>query len=197
MRKILLLYAVTVTALLLVGARHYRTENRRLTNNQQALASEVERFRNRLGEAAAEAQVLQLRAAEFEELRAASAARIRDLGIRLRRAEVSARAVAESRLTIAAPVRDTIVIIRRDTVLVHDTVRLFRWQDRWTTVDGCLFNDSVTCRIASVDTLHQVVYRVPRRFLFIRWGTKCLRQQISSSNPHTRIVASEYIDIER
>ena len=37
----------------------------------------------------------------------------------------------------------------------------------------------------------------PRRFLFIRWGTKALRQEIISSNPHTRIVYSEYIRIER
>ena len=52
-------------------------------------------------------------------------------------------------------------------------------------------------RIRSVDTLRQVVHRVPRRFLFIRWGTKALRQQIVSSNPHTRIVYTEYVRIER
>ena len=49
----------------------------------------------------------------------------------------------------------------------------------------------------SADTLRQVVHRVPRRFLFIRWGTKALRQEIVSSNPHTRIIYSDYVKFER
>lgn len=53
------------------------------------------------------------------------------------------------------------------------------------------------CRIRSIDTLRQVVHRIPRRFLFIRWGTKALRQEIVSTNPHTRIVHAEYVKIER
>ena len=48
-----------------------------------------------------------------------------------------------------------------------------------------------------VDTLRQAVHRIPRRFLFIRWGTKALRQEIVSTNPHTRIVYAEYVKIER
>ena len=51
----------------------------------------------------------------------------------------------------------------------------------------------MTCRIESVDTLRQIVHRVPRRFLFIRFGTKAVRQEIVSSNPHTRIVYAEYV----
>ena len=78
-----------------------------------------------------------------------------------------------------------------------DTLRGFRWEDPWTVVEGRLRNDSVTCRIRSVDTLRQIVHRIPRRFLFIRWGTKALRQEIVSSNPHTRIVYAEYIRLER
>ena len=50
-----------------------------------------------------------------------------------------------------------------------------------------------SCRVESVDTLRQVVHRVPRRFLFIRFGTKAVRQEIVSSNPHTRIVYAEYV----
>ena len=53
------------------------------------------------------------------------------------------------------------------------------------------------CRVESTDTLRQVVHRIPRRFLFIRWGTKALRQEIVPSNPHTRIVYSDYVKFER
>lgn len=197
MKKYLLLYAVVLTALSVFGLRYYRAENRRLRQNQSALTARTELFRNYLGEAAAETQVLRLRAAEFKELRAADAERIRALGIRLRRTEAAARTVTATAAAISAPLRDTVIVRLRDTVLRHDTVRLFRWRDAWVTLEGEIAADSVRCRIESIDTLRQTVYRVPRRFLFFRWGTKALRQQVSSSNPHTRIVAAEYVKIER
>lgn len=69
MKKYLFLYAVAVTALLVCGYGRYRRENRRLTQNQHALAAGIERYRTRLGQEAASVQALRLRCAEFEELR--------------------------------------------------------------------------------------------------------------------------------
>lgn len=197
MQKYLILYAVIVTALLVVAIRHFRGENRRLTQNQTALASDIEHYRTQLGQEAASAQALRLRCAEFEELRAADAEEIRRLGIRLRRVEAAGKNVTQTDLEVRAPLHDTIVIHRRDSLPVIDTARIFRWQDPWVTVEGLLDGDSVVCRVQSVDTLRQVVHRIPRKFLFIRWGTKALRQEIVSSNPHTRIVYTEYVRIER
>ncbi|WP_363322784.1 DUF6549 family protein, partial [uncultured Alistipes sp.] len=118
-------------------------------------------------------------------------------GIRMRRLEAAARTVGRTSLETRAPLRDTVFIRLRDTLVVRDTVRLFRWHDTWVSVEGRIEADSVSCRVESVDTLRQIVYRIPRRFLFIRWGTKALRQRIVSTNPHTRIVAAEYVRIEK
>ena len=197
MKKYLFLYAVAVTALLVCGYGRYRRENRRLTQNQHALAAGIERYRTRLGQEAASVQALRLRCAEFEELRAADAAEIRRLGIKLRRLEAAARTAPATKVEIRTPVRDTVVVRLRDTLVVRDTLRLFRWRDAWVRVEGAVTADSVLCRVESADTLRQVVHRIPRRFLFIRWGTKALRQEIVPSNPHTRIVYSEYVKIER
>ena len=76
-------------------------------------------------------------------------------------------------------------------------VKVFRWSDRHVSVDGMIRADSVSCHVESIDTLQQVVHRVPRRFLFIRWGTKAIRQEVVSSNPHTNIVYTEYIELKR
>ena len=197
MKKYLFLYAVAVTALLVCGYGRYRRENRRLTQNQHALAAGIERYRTRLGQEAASVQALRLRCAEFEELRAADAAEIRRLGIKLRRREAAARTATATKVEIRTPVRDTVVVRLSDTLVVRDTLRLFRWRDAWVRVEGAVTADSVLCRVESADTLRQVVHRIPRRFLFIRWGTKALRQEIVPSNPHTRIVYSEYVKIER
>ena len=161
MKKYLFAYAVLATALLFFTCRHYRAENRRLVENQTALTADVTRYRTRLGAEAASVQALRLRCGEFETLRAADAEQIRRLGIRLRRLEAAAKAVAV------------------------------------TDAEGRIGRDSAACRIRSVDTLRQAVHRIPRRFLFIRWGTKALRQEIVSTNPHTRIVYAEYVKIER
>lgn len=197
MKKYLLIYALLATAAALWTAARYRTETRRLAQNQAALAAQTVRYRTRLGEEAASVQALRLHCAEFEELREADAAQIRRLGIRIRRLEAAARTVTRSEFTVRAPLRDTVVVRVRDTVLLHDTLRLFRWRDAWVEVAGEIGADSVRCRVEGTDTLRQIVHRVPRRFLFIRWGTKAIRQEILSSNPHTRIVYSDYVKIER
>ncbi len=171
MKKALFLYALAVTALLLCTLRHYRSENRRLEQNQTALASDLHHYRTRLGEEAASKHVT--------------------------RTEVTLRApLGDPLLQPASPTQDP---LRRTPheALLPDSLRRFRWSDPWVTVEGILGRDSVACRIESRDTLRQIVHRIPRRFLFIRWGTKALRQEIISSNPHTRIVYSEYIRIER
>ena len=126
-----------------------------------------------------------------------SNASVRRLGIKLRRLEAAAKTVTATSVDLRAPVRDTVVLLRRDTLRIRDTLKLFRWRDAWVTVEGRIRTDSVACRVESTDTLRQVVHRIPRRFLFIRWGTKALRQEIVSSNPHTRIVYSDYVKFER
>lgn len=65
-------------------------------------------------------------------------------------------------------------------------------------VDGLIMPDKkLDLRIQSVDTLFQVVHRVPKQWLFFRWGIKAIRQEIVSSNPHTKVVYSEYIELKK
>lgn len=201
MKKFLIIYSVVATLLLAGGVRILRNENKRLKNNQTALTQEVEHYKSALGEEVASAQILRLRCGEYEDLRKADAERIKSLGIRIRRLESAARSVAATEVEAHARIRDTVVV--RDTVRLSDTVRLtdtlrrFRWSDPWVEVEGEIDGGDVRCTVRSIDTLHQVVHRVPRRFLFIRYGTKAIRQDVFSTNPHTRITYTEYVEFER
>ena len=103
MKKYLFLYAVLITALLAYGYTRYRHETRRLTQNQNALASGIEHYRTRLGQEAASVQALRLRCAEFERLRAGDADTIRRLGIRHRRLEAVAKTVTATSVDRARP----------------------------------------------------------------------------------------------
>lgn len=195
MKKYLFIYAVLTTVIIVVGGRILWGEQQREKNNNQALLQSVNYYKTEAEKSAASVQILRLRCGEFEELRAADAEKIRQMGLKIRRLESAANSVTQTKLEVVVPIRDTVVI--RDTVKTIDTLRLFRWQDNWVTIDGVIDSDSVACTLRSVDTLHQVVYRVPRRFWFIKFGTKALRQHIVSSNPHSEIVYTEYVKIEK
>ncbi len=191
MRKYLIIYSIVATAVIVVGAKYLLKENARLENNNYALTQSVKTYRTKADESSASVQVLRLKVGEYEQLRAADAERIRNFKIKLKRLESTSKSVTKTAVNITAPLRDTVIL--RDTLRLHDTVRLFRWRDSWVTVDGVIDNDSVSCSVSSVDTLHQIIHRIPRRFLFFRYGTKAIRQEIVSSNPHTEVVYSEVV----
>lgn len=174
MKKYLILAVLLLAAALGILGKAYRTavdDRNRLARNQSTLLNSVTHYK------------------------AAAAAEIRALGIKLRRVESVSTTTTRTEIQIAAPLADTVVVRQCDTARVGDTVRFFRWRDAWCRVEGTVLPDSVVCRVESIDTLRQIVHRVPRRFLFIRWGTKAVRQEIVSTNPHTRIVYAEYIDM--
>lgn len=195
MTKALLIYALTVTALLvMVGNNRQRLhfENQRLNQNIVALTSDVELYRTQSGESAAEVRSLRLRQSELEQTNEALTDQINQLNIRLRHITSLATAATQTVVEFSTQIPDT--VLHRPVV---DTVRLPLYADTWNSVQATLIGDRIEGRFTSVDTLHQVVYRVPHRFLFIRYGTKELRQVITSSNPSTRLVYSSHITIER
>ena len=187
MRRILFFYALCVTAVAVWGFMRHR-DAERLENNQTALTEQIYLYRTSLDESAASVRALQLRCGEYERICAEDAARIRDLGIKIKRLESAAKSAVRTEVEVVAPLRDTIIL--------RDTLRLFRWRDPWVEVEGLIGYDSVECRVVSVDTLRQVVHRVPRRFLFIKYGVKAIRQEVICTNPHSQIVYSEYIELK-
>jgi hypothetical protein len=192
MRKALFYYSVVATLLLVVCGlylHHNTNEVARLRNNNEALTTESKLYKTRLDNSAASVVALQLQLDEFRKQHAKDLRLIRALNIKLRRVESVATTATESKAEFVAP--------RIDTVILQDTLSLFRWSDCWTTVEGTIRNNEVECHIESIDTLRQVIHRVPHRWWFIRYGTKAIRQEITSSNPHTKIVYTEYIELPK
>ncbi len=191
----LLLYAVAATIGLWHSARLFIDERTRHSRNIEALTDSITLYRTDLGESAASCRVLELRCSELKKLHTDALERLRQMDITIRRLQSLSTSTTATSLHTTIPLRDT--ILRHDTILWRDTQRIFRWSDPWTTIEGTILNDTIECRIHNIDTLRQIVHRIPRRFLFIRFGTKALRQEIISSNPHTKIVYTDYIAISR
>lgn len=192
MNKLLFFVAAVavITAMILgIELHNKRLETIRLERNQEALLSDIETFKTEAERWAASADILELEVRELRKARKEDIKKIRELGIRLKDAESYARSIAQNRSSATLPLRDTIIM--------HDTVQMFSSQHGHTELHGIIRSDSLSYTLKSTDTLYQVVHRIPHRFLFIRFGTKAIRQTVWSSNPNTRIVYSEYIEFKQ
>ncbi len=175
------------------GCRRVADERDRYQSDRHALLEDVVYFRTKDSLSAAGVERLMMTKRELERYNAELAGTIKDLGVKIRRLESAATTVSRTELNISAPLRDTVIVV--DTVLV--SAQTFDWHDPWVSVAGTVGGGGVNCKVGSTDTLVQVVHRVPYKFLFFRWGTKAIRQEIVSRNPHSNIVYSEYIELKK
>ncbi len=166
-------------------AAEARRECRRLREIQRVMDGRLSLYRVRDSLWAASAGTLALRREEIESRFASLAALVRDMGVKLRRIESLAQSAVESRYRIEAPAKDTVIGTRPAVAIEYSTP--------WITLEGIVDKGLFLGEITSRDTLTQIVHRIPHRFLFVRWGTKELRQEIVSSNPHSRITYSRHI----
>lgn len=193
MRKAIIVVASVATiATIICGLIivYLHDENQRLRRNQHSLLSDISFFQTASQASAASVEVLELELHELREHRAKDAEHIKELGIRLRRAESYAKSVAQMQHEASIPLRDSVV--GRDSIKIFDTTL-----DCHTRLSGRVSTDSLYVDIRQRDTIYQVVHRVPRKFLFFRFGTKAIRQDVWSSNPNTEIVYTEYIELSR
>lgn len=196
MKRYLILGVLLLAAALVLALRNnarLRADRSRLEDNQRALIDAATYYKTQAGTSAASVERLTLTVAEVKAQRDDLTKTCDLLRVKLRRLEAATTTATQTDIEAHAPLRDTILIVKNEPI----RTQAFRWADAWVSIDGLLQRDSVVCRIRSIDTLRQIVHRVPRKFLFIRWGTKAIRQEIASSNPHTKIVYSEYIELKR
>lgn len=168
-----------------------RTEKKRLANNQEALLTDVEYYKTESGKNAASVLKLELSKSELERHCQDLTKTVDDLNIKISRIQSASTTVTKTEVEIQTVVRDSIVY--RDLPV---SIKVINWRDPWIKLNGVLDGDTFSAKVESVDTLHQVVHRIPKKFLFIKWGTKAIRQEVVSSNPHSRIVYTEYIELK-
>ena len=195
MRRVYLIFIIAGAVWCVMSSMMWH-EATRLKANMEALCDTIHLYRTALGHSAASARELRLTVRELRRERDEAVREIGALNIKLRRVTQYSRSVALTHLCPTlplAPQRDR----SGDRVTPAVTARVATWEDGHIAVRGTVREDSLTVEVRSIDTLRQVVHRVPRRFLGIPFGTKYLRQEITSSNPHTQLVYSEYIKVER
>lgn len=187
----LVLVVVCLSLIKVVQGLH--EEKDRLTINNESLMESVNLYKSNSGKYAASVISLTLTKSELEKNRDELAETIKDLNIKIKRLQSASSTSTNTQVKVQTIIKDSIVYRNG----LQDTLRLFSWKDSWTKIHGEIKSKDVNMYINSVDTLKQIVHRVPKKFLFFRFGTKAIRQEVVSSNPHTKIVYSEYIELKK
>ena len=194
MKKILGYIVIALSIILLIIGNMLakeRKENKRLEQNQESLLSDVNHYKTEAGDWAASVMMLKLSKEEIENHCDDLNQTIKDLNLKLKRVQSAATTTTKTDVEIKVPVRDSIVY--RDRI---DTIKCIEYIDPWIQLKGCFDKGLFSGSINSNDTITQVVHRIPKKFLFIKYGTKAIRQEVVCKNPHTKIVFTEYIELK-
>jgi hypothetical protein len=130
---------------------------------------------------------------ELERYNSDLAQQIEDLNIKLKRVQSVSRTAISSDYRVETVIKDSLVYVDNH---ITDTLRCVDYSDNYITFAGCEKDGLAKYNIHSVDTLVQIIHRVPKKFLWFKFGCKAVRQEIVSKNPHTNIIYTEYIELK-
>lgn len=202
MKKYLILAAIILAVAAAFWAQHAKikrlTEERdRYRSNTEILLQNVEAYQTKDSLNAAKVGVLELKLSEFEKYRTSDAELIKTLQTKNRDLVAVTTAQTETIIELRGTVRDSIVYLPGDTVVL----RCVDISDPWFSLKGCTTPDGefagTFINRDSILIAETVQYR---RFLGFLWKTKKIKSReidIISRNPHTKIIGVEYIEIEK
>jgi len=170
-------------------------EVKRLREDKAALQEGITLFKTRDSLNAASVLRIKQERDEFKQYNAGLNQTVESLNIKLKRLQSASQTAVETKYEVKVQIKDSIVI--RDSV--PELIKCLSYKDAWIDIEGCFGIDDTTFSplIVSRDTIKQFVDRVPRQFWFIKYGTKGIRQTIVTSNPYSKPVYTEYIELKR
>lgn len=195
--KIYVLGIMAFAIVALYGLYKYEKEERQRTQaNQTALLEDIVFFKTKDSLNAASVQKLTLEIEEFRRYNGELNKIVESLGIKLRRLQSASLTAVVSEYKPETLIKDSIVYRDRQR---PDTLKCLEYRDPWIDISGCfrLTDTKFTPQIITRDTINQVVYLVPRKFLFVKYGTKAIRQTVVVNNPWSAPVYTEYIELKR
>lgn len=198
--------------LALMQCAKYKRESERLSRNQDILLhnGEVEIGRTPDGRATASSNTLLLSASELGRLDdSLLAVTQRNLGIKDKRVVAVARTASSMDVQVSAPIEKIQDKALGNAVSTDSTctssnpggvlppIQHVSWSDPWVRLEGFIRGDTLHAKVESRDTLQMIVHRVPRKFLFFRFGTKAVRMEVVSQNPHTSLSYPRLIVVKK
>lgn len=201
--KILAAVAIVIAAIATISVQRWRIgkledERDKYRGNATTLLANMEQMQIRDSLNAATVGELRLTLDEYERYREDDARLIDDLKGRNRDLSGVVSAQTETINDLLASVRDSVVYLPGDTVLVP--VQYIEYSDRWVDLYGYINGDVFSGRITTRDSLIITETVQYKRFLGFLWKTNKVKNRdfrVVSRNPNTKIIGFEVVCIEK
>jgi hypothetical protein len=196
MKKTLIIIITVLTTALCVLTALYRGKTReikRLSDNQRTLLTDIAFYRTKDSLSVASVERLTLSNNEFRKYNEDLKKTIDKLNLKVSRLQSISQTAVNTEYIVHTVFKDSILYVDSKP----DTLRCIEYEDAYLSFAGCENKGVFTGHIESRDSLVTVVHRVPRKFLFIRWGTKAIRQEVLSKNPYSTITYTEYLELKK
>lgn len=202
-----LVACMVALAISMKSCNKIKTDRNRLSDNQRSLFEQAEFYRTKDSLSAASVERLTLSRDEMERHCEQLVETCKDLNVKVRRLQSVSQTAMQSDYHIQIDIttkanRDSTFRSASEKVMSEalsetSEVRKVVYNTPYINLSGVIDGDRFSADITTYDTLVQVVHRVPRKFLFIRYGTKAVRQEVTSKNPHSKITYTEYIELKK
>ena len=131
--------------------------------------------------------VLRLTVAELEQYRKEYTETLDKLNIRNKD--------LEALLAVQSAIHGNYSTVIRDSIVVHDTIKVYHYSDNYTDVSGTITGDTIKGKVTIYDTLTVFKHIVPKKFLCMKYGIKDVRISVTNANPNVKINDVEFIEI--
>lgn len=168
-------------------------EKQRYQSNQSALLNDITTFKTKDSLNAAQVERLTLTNSEFRKYNVDQLQTISNLNLKVRRLQSASQSATQSQYIINTQIKDSLIYLPGKT----DTLKCIQAKDKWFNLDGCIREKQFKGIVQTIDTLDTYIDRVPRKFLFIKYGTKAIRQTVVNKNPDSKIIYTEYIEFRK
>lgn len=162
----------------------------RLDGNVTALTTDINHFKVNDSLNAATIQSLNITVSEFKDMNVEAKKTIDALNIKYKR-------LLKVNQTITQENQDLILNKTIDTLILKDTIVKTvsaSYRSPYLDLDIYDLGNQYQVKYESRDTIDQILENIPKKFLFIRYGTKGFKTTYVNRNPNAKIVgASDYI----
>lgn len=185
-----LLVIVIPILILMYANRKLRNEVQRTRENVETLQQGIIHYRTSDSLNAISVGRLTLTKREMKEREVDLLKQVEKLNIKVRRLNAILETHSEAKAEIITILKDSVI---NDTTVI----KCLKYDDNYFSIDACIHKDTLEGSLRYTDTLIQVLHRIPRKFWFIRWGTKAVRQDAYFANPNAIINYSRYIELKK
>lgn len=157
-----------------------KIENKRKDILIEQLNDSTKILKSKTGKQYFQNNVLKENVKEFKELNSELNKQQKDLGIK----DKDLKSVTQ----IKSNTIDTFLLVKHDTIIQHDTISKYNYEDAYLTLDCIDSNDIILCTYNYRDTASVFIHQKPigKWFQFWKWGKKENKVDVIFGNPKTK-----------